>query len=415
MRVAVCGAGIGGLTLALALRQHAPEIEVQIYEAAPEIRPLGLGINLMPHAVRVLSNLGLQEALAARAVEATEFTFVTSRGQLIHREPSGRSAGHACPHFSIHRADLHDVLLAAVLDRLGDDHVHTDHRVTAVVQDGDHVILRSRDDGGRDHAPVVADVVVGADGLHSAVRRGLYPDEGAPVFHGINMWRGATRARPFLSGSSATRIGALHRTGKLVVYPIRNHDDGTQLVNWVAEVVTDAASPTDWSAPGRLEDFLPRFESWRFDWLDCADLIRSTERVLSYPMADRDPVERWTFGRVTLLGDAAHPMYPRGGNGAAQAILDAESLATHLGRDTDPADALAAYEAERLPVVNAIVVANRTTPPDVLIDTVEERLDGGTFERIEDVISAEEIEAVLHGYQRVAGYDRETVARRTAG
>lgn len=410
MKVLVSGAGIGGLTFALSLHQRAPEAEIHIFEAAPEFKPLGLGINLMPHAIRVLSELDLGPALAARAVEAEEFAFYTSQGQHVYSEPTGIRAGHSYPHYSIHRADLHDALYTAAVDRLGAERVHTGHRLSSFAQEGDSVTALF------DGSSWDGDVLVGADGLHSAVRSQLHPEQGDPVFHGINMWRGTTRAQPFLSGASATRIGALHRTGKLVVYPMRNNVDesGNQLINWVAEIVTDVASPADWSAPGRLEDFIGYFENWQFDWLDCNALIRGAESIMSYPMVDRDPVDRWTFGRVTLIGDAAHPMYPRGGNGAAQAILDAESLATHLAAANSPTEALAAYQTERLPIVNKIVETNRATPPDTLIEIVEDRLAGGTFDRITDVISPEEIEAISKGYQRTAGYDVESVSRRPA-
>ncbi|GAA4392275.1 flavin-dependent oxidoreductase [Tsukamurella soli] len=414
MKVLIGGAGIGGLALALSLHHRFDDIDIQLYDAAPEFRPLGLGINLMPHAVRVLAELGLRSRLAHVAVEAKEFAFYTSRGQQIHTEATGIDAGYAYPHFSIHRGDLHSVLHRAVVERIGAERVHTGHRLADFAQDEAGVAARFVDAEGHTVAMATGDVLIGADGLHSAVRKAFYPDEGEPLFHGINMWRGVTRGAPFLSGASATRVGALHRTGKLVVYPIRDDIDGngTQLINWVVEVVTDAASPTDWSAPGRLEDFIDLFAGWKFDWLDVERLVRDADIILSYPMADRDPVDRWTFGRVTLLGDAAHPMYPRGGNGAAQAILDAEALAACLATTSDPFTALAEYESERLPIVNKIVLTNRETPPDALIEEVERRTGGGTFERIDDVISTAEIEAFTKGYQVVAGYDLETVANK---
>ena len=412
MKTLINGGGIGGLTLALSLQARSPDFEIHVYEAAAEFKPLGLGINLMPHAIRVLAELGLSEGLAEVAVEAKEFAFFTSRGQHIYSEPTGLRAGHAYPHFSIHRGEFHSILYAAFLERIGADRIHVGHRLTEFAQDDTTVTATFVGPEGVEVDRVTGDVLVGADGLHSAVRKQLYPDQGDPVFHGINMWRGVTRGKPFLSGASATRIGALNRTGKLVVYPMCDDIDGkgTQLINWVAEVLTDEASPTDWSAPGQLEDFIHHFEGWRFDWLDCEALIRNSDSILSYPMADRDPVDRWTFGRTTLLGDAAHPMYPRGGNGAAQAILDAEALAKHLTVTDDAAVALTAYEGERLPITNRVVLANRSMPPDTLIDLVEERTGGKHFENVEDVISAEEIETISKGYQRVAGYDTGTVA-----
>ncbi|MGO4247571.1 flavin-dependent oxidoreductase [Paenarthrobacter sp. RAF54_2] len=412
MKALVIGGGIGGLSLALSLKARFDDMEIHVYEAASEFKPLGLGINLMPHCVRVLTELGLQNNLKEVAVEAEEFVFATHNGQIIYREPTGRYAGHEYPHFSIHRGDLHSVLLQAVIERLGADRVHTGHRLVEFSQDDAGVTAVFAGFEGAAIEPVRGDFQVGADGVHSVVRKSYYPNEGAPVFHGINLWRGVTKMRPFLSGASATRIGALHRTGKLAVYPIRNNIDseGNQLVNWIAEVVTDHQAPVDWSAPGNLEDFMPYFEDWRFDWLDCKELLSSSEGVLSYPMVDRDPVDQWTFGRVTLLGDAAHPMYPRGGNGGAQAILDAEALAKALLAENDPNAALLAYEKERLPIVNNIVLTNRSTPPDSIIEVVEQRTNGERFESLDEVISLEEIQEISLGYQRVAGYDKETIA-----
>ncbi len=412
MKVLIAGGGIGGLTLALSIHHHDPDIQVEIFDAVSEFKPLGLGINLMPHAVRVLCDLELRADLSSVAVEAREFAFFTHRGQLVYREPCGIFAGYDYPHFSIHRGDLHQILYSAVLDRIGADHVHTDHRLVDFVQDENGVTANFVDQNDAARGSYSGDVLIGCDGLHSVVRKSFYPDEGAPVFHGINMWRGVTRMKPFLTGASATRIGALYRTGKLAVYPIRDEidDEGNQLVNWVAEVVTDEQSPCDWSAEGELDDFYPIFKDWKFDWLDCAAMIRNKDMVLSYPMADRDPVDRWTFGRATLLGDAAHPMYPRGGNGAAQAIIDAKTLARLLAGSTDPVAALHSYQDARLKVTSEIVLKNRSAPPDSIIELVEERTGGEAFDKLEDVISIEEITTIHQGYQKVAGFDKESVA-----
>lgn len=412
MNVVITGGGIGGLTLALSVRQRMPDADIHVYEAVREFRPLGLGINLMPHAGRALLALGLEDRLRAVAVEAREFAFFTHHGQLIYREPCGRFGGYEYPHYSIHRGDLHQVLFDAVVERIGVGHIHTDHRLVHLAQNETEIVAEFVDTNGSPQPVVRGDVLIGCDGVHSAVRRTFYPNEGEPVFHGINMWRGTTKMKPFLSGASATRIGALFLTGKLAVYPIRNDIDGegTQLVNWIAEAVSDEQSPCDWSAPGNLEDFLPLFRDWTFDWLDCAAMLRESEGILSYPMVDRDPVDQWTFGRVTLLGDAAHPMYPRGGNGGAQSILDAEALAAALSETADPRDALDRYERERLQAVNSIVLKNRSTPPDSIIELVERRTGGGRFEKIDDVVSLDEIREIHHGYQRVAGFDKESLA-----
>jgi 2-polyprenyl-6-methoxyphenol hydroxylase-like FAD-dependent oxidoreductase len=225
------------------------------------------------------------------------------------------------------------------------------------------------------------------------------------------MWRGLTRHPPFLSGGSRCRIGSL-RTGKLVVYPIRDDDgSGQQLVNWVAEVRQDRGSAASWSKPGRLEDFLPLYADWRFDWLDVPTLLRGAQMVLEYPMVDRDPVERWSFGRVALMGDAAHPMLPRGSNGAMQAILDARAIADAFAAGDDVARALRAYEERRLRAVNAIVLTNRSVPPDHLIELVHERSADRPFERLQDVIGQDELGALLERYKTLTGYDEYALAR----
>jgi 2-polyprenyl-6-methoxyphenol hydroxylase-like FAD-dependent oxidoreductase len=260
---------------------------------------------------------------------------------------------------------------------------------------------------------VRAAAAIGCDGIHSVVRKVLHPGEGPLSYQGINMWRGVTRAKPFLTGASMV-IGGWLEVGKLVVYPVRNDIDGEgrQLLNWVAEIQSPRNVMADWNLGGRLEDFYPTFADWRFDWLDCAELLNNAEQVLEYPMADRDPLPYWTRGRVTLLGDAAHPMYPRGSNGAGQAILDARSLAGCLARDSDPEEALKQYEAKRLQAANGLVLRNRSDPPDAILREVWKRSGDQPFARIEDVISREELVAISESYKRVAGFERETLAKR---
>jgi 5-methylphenazine-1-carboxylate 1-monooxygenase len=404
--VVIAGAGVGGLTLALEL--HAAGVSCVLLEAAPEQRELGVGINLLPHATRSLSRLGLRAALASVAVGTKESVFVTRHGQFIYREPAGLAAGYAWPQFSVHRGDLQRVLTDAVRDRLGADVIRLDHRVTGFTQDDAAVTVTVQHaDGTRSR--VGGDVLVGADGVHSAVRKQLHPDAGKPHYTGCMMWRGTTTRPPFLSGASMLRAGWL-ATGKLVAYPIRENVDGngSQLVNWLAEVEGPQRAQRDWTRRGDLDDFIGHFADWRFDWLDVPALFRGAGEVFEYPMVDSDPLPWWTQGRVTLLGDAAHPMVPRGSNGSAQAILDAKALATRLAEAGDsPEAALRGYDDERREATAAVVLTNRRNPPDALLREVYERTGDQPFDRISDVISDAEIAAMMSAYRDVAGLSAE--------
>jgi len=395
--ILVIGGGIGGLTLALELRSRG--IGCRVFEAAPEIQPVGVGVNLLPHCTRILAGLGLEPALAGAAVETRESHFYNRFGQLIYREPLGRHAGLGWPQYSMHRADLQGALLEA------HGPVELGHKCVRVEQD-ERGVTAVFEDGAR----VRGAAAVGCDGIHSAVRRQLHPAEGAPRYSGVNMWRGVTRGRPFLGGATMVRAGWL-ATGKMVIYPIRRHADGTQLVNWVFEIETPRYRQWDWNRKAAIEDFFPRVADWTFDWLDVPALLRAADVVLEYPMVDKDPLARWSFGRVTLLGDAAHPMYPRGSNGAGQAILDAHALAECLAREPDVEAALAAYEAERRPPTSNVVLENRRNPPDAILREVFERTGDRPFARIEDVIKESELRGISDRYKRVAGYDRETLNR----
>lgn len=409
MKVAIVGAGIGGLTLALEL--HDAGIDCEIYEAVPQLRPVGVGINVLPHATRILARLGLEDDLAAAGVTTRESAFFNRFGQLIYTEPAGRHAGYEHPQFSIHRGDLHAVLLAAVTARLGAGRLNLDHACTGATQDEDGVTLAFRSTSADQPLPPArADAAIGCDGIHSALRRQLHPNEGPPVYSGVNMWRGTAVHPPFLTGATMTRAGWL-ATGKMVIYPIRDSADGTgrQLVNWVAEIETPRHADRDWNRPGQLADFIGAFEDWHFDWLDVPALIRSSAQILEYPMVDQDPLDHWTDGRLTLLGDAAHPMVPRGSNGAGQAILDARALRAALAGTTDPAAALRAYEATRLPATARVVLTNRATPPDAILREVWLRTGDRPFTRIEDVIDPSELRAISERYKDVAGYSHEAL------
>ncbi|WP_127125277.1 flavin-dependent oxidoreductase [Georgenia sp. SYP-B2076] len=405
MKVLIVGAGIGGLTLALELQRAG--IDCQVVEASRDLAPIGAGINLLPHASRVLARLGLEPLLAGVAVQTRESAFFNRFGQHIYTEPAGRAAGYEHPQFSIHRGDLQEILLGAVHDRLGERAVSLGRRVLGVTEAPAGPIAHTVGVAG-DVVDLKGDVVIGCDGVHSAIRRQLYPDEGEPRYSGVNMWRGVTWWRPVLSGATMVRAGWLAH-GKMVIYPVRREldDDGLQMTSWVAEVQTPQHADRSWDRTGRLADFIGHFEDWHFDWLDVPRMIRSTPSILQYPMVDQEPLQRWTFGHVTLLGDAAHPMVPRGSNGAAQAILDAQALAQALVREADPASALAAYEAERRPASNAVVLANRRTPPDAILREVWERTGDRPFTDIDDVISRAELAALTDRYKHVAGYGLE--------
>jgi 2-polyprenyl-6-methoxyphenol hydroxylase-like FAD-dependent oxidoreductase len=410
--IVIVGGGIGGLTLALSLHAVGLGKHVRAFDTVPEFKTIGGGINLGPHAIKVLSDLGLESALVAVSKQPLDYAFFTKHGQLVYREPWGKAAGHKWPHISIHRAELHDVLANAVIERMGPESLQLGRRCVDVVQENNSVSATFMSAGNDTPETRTGSILVGCDGVHSVVRKKLFPDEGPPRFHGINLWRGLARHRPILTGSSIIRIGATHTT--IIIYPVRDDvdEEGNQLVNWVAEADSNSAVKADWTGKAQLEDFYPLYENWVFDWIDVAALIRGTDPILAYPMVDRDPLERWTFGRITLLGDAAHPMFPRGGNGGAQAILDAKSLAHHLAQSPDDfASALPKYEAERRPATTQVVLQNRSAPPNMIVDTVEKMTAGKPFDKIEDVISAEKLREIFAAYQKIAGYHVDVVGK----
>ena len=406
--VIIVGAGIGGLTLGLALQRCG--IPCRIFESAAEIRPIGVGINLLPHATKELAALGLERSLASVAIETRDATFFNRFGQLIYQEPLGRAAGYEHPQFSIHRGDLQLVLLDAFRARGGSDGLKTSHHCTCVEQDEAGVNVHFSDGpGGVNRSPVRGRVAIACDGINSAIRKQFFPSEGEPRYSGVNMWRGVTRWKPILSGASMVRAGWLSH-GKMVIYPIRPAGaDGLQLVNWVAEIETQTYRKRDWTRPGSIEDFIGAFADWHFDWLDVPAFIRAADHVLEFPMVDQDPLPRWSFGRVTLLGDAAHPMVPRGSNGAGQAILDARALASALLEHGDLVAALASYEKQRLEATTRIVLTNRTNPPDAILREVFQRTNDQPFAAIEDVISSDELLALSEGYKRIAGYSKDAL------
>ena len=406
--ILILGGGVGGLTLALTL--HRASIPCTVFEATSEIRQVGVGVNVLPHASAELAALGLRPELERVAVQTKDSWFFNRFGQLIHKEPLGEAAGYPHPQFSIHRGDLQGVLLRAAQQRLPPGAIITGTRLTHVTQTAEAATAHFEDG-----TTATGQAAIGCDGIHSVLRRQFFPHEGPPRYSGCNMWRGVTRHKPFLSGAPMVRAGWLSH-GKMVIYPIRNDidDQGNQLINWVAEIDTPEHLERDWNRRGKLEDFLPAFADWNFDWLDIPALLRDAEVILEFPMVDQDPLPRWSHGRATLLGDAAHPMVPRGSNGAGQSILDAVALAKHLTAAASIEAGLAAYEAERLPATAAVVLQNRANPPDAILREVFLRTGDKPFARIEDVISQEELLAITGGYKKVAGYTLEDVAKRVA-
>ncbi len=404
MKITIVGGGIGGLSLALALHQRG--LACEVYETVPEVKELGVGITLLPHAMRELAALGLQAPIEAVGIENEESVFFNRFGQFIYKEPRGRHAGYALPEIGIPRGKLHRLLYEAALERLGAHAIHTDHRCTGVSQDESGASVQfMQTSSGAALPPVRADVVIACDGVNSTVRRQFYPDEKV-AFAGINTWRGVTRHAPILTGKSYMRIGSID-TGKMVIYPIvdRLDDEGRQLINWVAEIQRDNAAMNDWNHPGDLKDFLEIFKDWRFPWLDVAALIANAEQILEYPMVDKDPVPQWTFGRVTLLGDAAHPMYPRGSNGSAQALIDGRTLAEQLaGAGGDGRAALLAYEKLRMGPTANIVLTNRSVPPDFINIKVDELSGGKPFANIDELISQQELREISENYKKIAGF-----------
>ncbi len=411
MNIAIVGGGICGLSLALNLSQRG--VACRVYERAPEIKELGVGITLLPHAMREFSALGLGETLLATGIENRESRFYNRFGQLIYKEERGKFAGYPFPEVGIHRGRLHLILYDAVKERLGAQAVVTDCECTGVEQDEHSATAHFRQiSTGQKRESVRADVVIDCEGINSAIRRQFYPDDKV-VFTGINTWRGVTRRKPILDGRTYMRVGSI-LTSKIVIYPIIDNVDGNgnQLINWMAEIKRDTVAQNDWNKPGKLEDFFALYENWHFDWLDVAQLIKDADQILEYPMVDKDPIERWTFGRVTLAGDAAHPMYPRGSNGAAQAAIDARTLADLLATKPNPRAALQAYEAARCGPAAKVVRTNREHPPDFINIKVEELVGDRPFDDLDKYISQAELKALSENYKRIAGFALADVGQR---
>jgi 5-methylphenazine-1-carboxylate 1-monooxygenase len=407
--VVIVGGGIGGLAAALCL--HARGIPSRIFEKAPELRPLGVGINLLPHAVRVAHELGLEPQFVASAIQTSKLEYYNKFGQLIWSEPRGKAAGYAVPQYSIHRGQLQMILYEAALSRLGRANIVTGATYHSTLQRGDEVVARFVRTDGSGEFEVKGSALIAADGIHSVARRAMYPNEGLPNFAQRILWRGVTEAAPYFDGRTMIMAGYQHE--KFVCYPISagHARAGRSLINWIAELtVSDETPPQqDWNREVQKDRFAPRFSAWRFPWLDVPALIAGGEHVYEYPLLDRDPLPSWTQGRLTLLGDAAHPMFPIGSNGASQAILDAEALAIAMSK-LPVAQAMAEYEAQRRPATAKLVLLNRQNGPEQVMQIAQERAPDG-FAHVHDVISQHELEEIASRYKQTAGFAVDQVNR----
>ena len=409
MKIIIAGGGIGGLVTAMRLHQDGHDVKV--FESVKEVTPLGVGINLLPHSVRVLTNIGLQDKIAQIAVPTEELVYANRHGQFFWSEPRGKYAGYHWPQFSIHRGHFQVLLWEEAMRVLGTDKLIPNAHLQDFQELGDQVKASFiNKETGEIIAEEFGDILIGADGIHSNVRKKLYPEEGGVVFSGNVLYRGTARMKPYLTGASMAMIGSMQQ--KMVIYPISTEldADGNQLINWVANLRQASGKEItvrDWNRTVGKEELLDLYKSWQFDWIDVPEMIEKTNGgIFEFPMSDRNPLPRWSFGRVTLLGDAAHPMYPIGSNGASQAILDADALALALQNHNDVVEALKAYDAERVPATAQVVLQNRQKGPDFIMDLMEERFPKGF--RAGEVPHAELAEVMAH-YKKVAGFDVETL------
>ena len=402
MRIIIVGAGIGGLAAALSL-EAAGFRDIVVAERSPELLPLGVGLNLLPHAVRELTELGVAERIAGLGVEPGSLAYYNRHGQLIWSEPRGRDAGYEWPQLSVHRGRLQLLLRDLVNERLGDV-IRLGHRLVTVdgTQDGAkqstaHFVLP---DGSS--TALTGDVIIGADGIRSAMRAQFAPTEGDPVWSGLTLWRGTAVMPPFLDGRSMIMVGDGEQ--KFVAYPLGRTADGSTRVNFIAEQRGTGVADADWNRSVSREPIAALFSGWAYDWLDIPAIIEAAEELLEYPMVDRDPLPSWVHGRAVLLGDAAHAMYPNGSNGGSQAILDARTLAYHLASAASIDDALAAYDADRRPATAALLALTRQTGPERVMQIARDRAPEG-FADVHDVISEDELQRIALEYKQAAGFD----------
>ncbi|MEM1234861.1 MAG: flavin-dependent oxidoreductase [Pseudomonadota bacterium] len=407
MAVLIAGGGIAGLSLGLSLHQIG--VPFRILEAVREIKPLGVGINLQPHATRELFELGLEESLDDIGLRTQEVAYFSTQGQLIWTEPRGEAAGYDWPQYSLNRGKLQMALYDALVARAGIGVFQTGTAVTnwTIEAGGVSAALTDRKTG-LSLGTATGDLLVACDGINSTLRKRMYPDEGPASWGGTMMWRGLTCGPRFGSGRTVAMAG--QKTAKFVCYPIADDGEGSVL-NWIADLTMPPDyvwRQQDWNRAGVLEEFLPAFEGWSFDWLDVPAVIQSADQIFEYPMVDRDPLPSWCRGPMALMGDAAHAMYPIGSNGASQCILDARHLALAIREHGATEAALLAYERERREKMNALVLANRGDGPDRILDIVAARAPSG-FDDIDAVMSLKERQSFADGYKTIAGMDIATL------
>lgn len=408
-RVLIAGGGIAGMAMALTLHQIG--VPCRVYETVSELRPLGVGINLQPNAVRELYDLGFDAAtLDTIGIQAQEWALVGRNGHEVYAEPRGLRAGYQWPQYSVHRGQLQMLLLEAVRRRLGPDAVQLGCKVTGYRQDAQGVTALI-ETGTGERREVQGRLLIAADGLHSAVRAQMHPTQPPIQWGGAIMWRGTTPGVAIRTGASFVGVGSLRH--RVVLYPISPPDPKTGLstINWIAEITVDNAggwTQGDWNRRVKVEDFIHHFDGWNYGWLDVPAMLRGATEVFEYPMIDRDPVPTWVDGRVALMGDAAHVMYPVGSNGASQAIVDARVLGAAMVQHGVTPQALQAYDQKLCKDISALVLRNRGAGPFGILGLVDERC-GGVFDNIDDVIPKAEREEFMARYKQAAGFAIEAL------
>lgn len=399
MKIVIIGAGIGGLLTALSLHEAGFD-DIEIYERSKRIRGLGVGINLLPHAVREITELGLYDEISELGVKTSTLSYYNKFGQKIWSEPRGLDAGYQWPQISVHRGRLQLALAEAVEQRIGDV-IRTGHKVVSV-EDGatSSTAIFATD---RREVVVDADLIIAADGIHSTVRVERFPEEGAPPRNGYTMWRGIAYAAPILDGATMVMVGDDEQ--RFVAYPIQKADpSGRMLINIIAEKRGGISDVVHWSHAIDPQPIIDMFAGWSVEGVDIPGLLSTIDELLEYPVIDRDPLPQWTVGRTTLLGDAAHAMRPNGSNGGSQATMDARTLAYHLATTDSVDEGLRRYEEARRPLANNLLREIREGGPERVMTFARERAPEG-FSDIHDVVSVEELEEVALSFKRAAGIE----------